>query len=139
MESQTLKELCRVSGGDCGGTSVDTDFLNVMKKVFGEEIATEFQTNDTESFLELLRNFESIKRTIKTKQTGSLKVNIPYVTLSKFCKLKYNKTLEEQVDSSELKASFSVKNGNFKIEIEFLRGLFAKTLTNLNSIISNTF
>lgn len=106
MEGQKLKELCRASGGDCGGTSVDTEFLNVMKKVFGEEIATEFQTNDPESFLDLLRSFELIKRTIKTNSTGTIKVNIPNVALSKFCELKYNKTLDQQVDSSELKQVF---------------------------------
>lgn len=139
MDGQKLKELCRATGGACGGTSVDTEFLNVMKKLFGDEIATEFRTNEPESFLDLLRSFESIKRNIKTDSKGTINVQIPYVPLSQFCQLNYKESLEAHVDSSELKSSISVYKGHFRIDTKFIRDLFEQTLTNLESLISNTF
>ncbi|OPL33874.1 hypothetical protein AM593_03883, partial [Mytilus galloprovincialis] len=121
MEGQKLKELCRATGGDCGGTSVDRKFLKVMKQLFGDEIGTEFRTNEPESFLDLIRSFETIKRNIKTNTKGTMNVQIPYVTLTEFCELKYGKKIDDHVNSSEFKSSITVFKGHFRIENEFLR------------------
>jgi hypothetical protein len=35
-----LKELCHASGGDCGGTSIDNAFIQMIAKILGEPMIT---------------------------------------------------------------------------------------------------
>jgi hypothetical protein len=35
-----LKELCHASGGDCGGTSIDNAFIQMIVKILGAPMIT---------------------------------------------------------------------------------------------------
>ena len=41
-----LKELCRTTGNDCGGTSIDARFFKVLQEIAGEKVISEFKEND---------------------------------------------------------------------------------------------
>ncbi|CAC5392671.1 unnamed protein product [Mytilus coruscus] len=139
LQGQHLKELCRATGGDCGGTSVDNVFIEMLKQLFGDKITSEFKNNDPESYLLLIRSFEVVKRTIKPSTTGKINIQIPYVPLSEFCRLNHNKSMEDLVSSSALRSNVSIYKGHMRIEAEYFRGLFVPTLKTLNSVISKTF
>ncbi|CAG2218764.1 unnamed protein product [Mytilus edulis] len=56
-----FKELSRATGGDCGGTSVDADFIQLLAKIFGAPLIHTMKQEEPEAYLDLLREFETVK------------------------------------------------------------------------------
>ncbi|CAG2190458.1 unnamed protein product [Mytilus edulis] len=61
-----LKELHRASGNDCGGTSVDGRFFQMLVKILGGPVMKKIKDEDPAAYLDLFREFEAVKRTIVT-------------------------------------------------------------------------
>jgi hypothetical protein len=61
-----LKELCPASGGDCGGTSIDNAFIQMIVEILGAPMITLLKEEDQTAYLDLLREFETVKRKIET-------------------------------------------------------------------------
>ena len=61
-----MKEIHRSAGSDCGGTFVDAAFIKFMGTIFGSNLIDTLKTRFADSYLDLLRKFESKKRTIRT-------------------------------------------------------------------------
>jgi molecular chaperone DnaK (HSP70) len=57
-----LKELCHASGGDCGGTSIDNALIQMIVKILGPSIITLLKQEDPTAYLDLLREFETVKQ-----------------------------------------------------------------------------
>jgi hypothetical protein len=49
-----LKELCRATGNDCGGTSIDARFFKMLQEIAGEKVISEFKEKDPLSYLDLV-------------------------------------------------------------------------------------
>ncbi|CAC5393202.1 unnamed protein product [Mytilus coruscus] len=62
-----LEELSRASGGACGGTTVDKEFLNLFECIVGKKVMKFVQEEHTAGYIGLMRDFETIKR--KTNST----------------------------------------------------------------------
>ena len=77
-----LKELCHASGGDCGGMSIDNAFTQMIVKIFGAPLITVLKQKDPEGYLDILRKFEIIKRTIETDTIGKVNFTIPRATIN---------------------------------------------------------
>jgi hypothetical protein len=45
-----LKELCHASGGDCGGTSIDNAFIQMIVKILGEPMIKFLKQNDPSAY-----------------------------------------------------------------------------------------
>jgi hypothetical protein len=67
-----LKELCHASGGDCGGTSIDSAFIQMIIKILGAPLISLLKQEDPTAYLDLLREFETVKRKIKTDTTTTI-------------------------------------------------------------------
>lgn len=63
-----LKELCRVTGDDCGGTSVDDRFFKMLDEIAGGKVISELKEKDPLSYTDLVREFEAVKRTVRTEK-----------------------------------------------------------------------
>jgi hypothetical protein len=51
-----IAELCKAMGDDCGGTSVDKEFLQIFDDVVGKDLIDQMKKEDVESYLEFLHN-----------------------------------------------------------------------------------
>ena len=74
-----LKELCHASGGDCGGTSIDNAFVQMIVQILGAPLINLVKQEDPTAYLDLLREFETVKRNIQTYyRQGELHNSICY-------------------------------------------------------------
>lgn len=55
MAGGFLKEISRATGGDCGGTSVDVEFIQLLTKIFGTPLIHSMKREQPEAFLDLIR------------------------------------------------------------------------------------
>ncbi|CAC5393203.1 unnamed protein product [Mytilus coruscus] len=67
INMDNLEELSRASGGACGGTTVDKEFLNLFECIVGKKVMKFVQKEHTAGYIDLMRDFETIKR--KTNST----------------------------------------------------------------------
>ena len=95
-----LKELCRVSGDDCVGTSVDDRFLKILEEIAGEKVISEFKETDPLSYLDLVREFEAVKLRVRTENKTKVNLTIPFVAIDRKCKDFGGKSLQSAIDSS---------------------------------------
>jgi hypothetical protein len=52
-----LKELCRATRDDCGGTSVDDGFCKMLEEIVGGNVITKVKKQDPADWLEMLQDF----------------------------------------------------------------------------------
>ncbi|XP_076076072.1 heat shock 70 kDa protein 12A-like [Mytilus galloprovincialis] len=132
-----LKELCRATGGDCGGTCVDAEYIQLLIKIVGAPILKIMKQEYLESYLDLLRDFETTKRTIKP---GSKKVRIviPFSTLNTLCEMHLKENFRSVIKSSSFSDSIVIRGDKVHIDANVLRKLFDKTIANILLLIKET-
>jgi hypothetical protein len=80
------KELCRVSGDDCGGTSVDDRFLKILEEIAREKVISEIKEKRPLSYLDLVREFEALKLRVRTENKTKVNLSFPFVAIDGKCK-----------------------------------------------------
>jgi hypothetical protein len=65
LHDNNLRELHKASGGAWGGTKVDENFLQMIVKVVGNTVMQKFKCESKSDELDLLREFEIKKRSIR--------------------------------------------------------------------------
>lgn len=129
-----LKELCRATGGDCGGTSVDAEFIQFMIKIVGAPILKIMKQEYLESYIDLIRDFESKKRMINP-DTKKVTMLIPIATLNKLCERHLDKSFQSVIASSSYSESIVTRNDKLRIDASVLRNLFDKTIASIILLI----
>ncbi|XP_063447416.1 heat shock 70 kDa protein 12A-like [Mytilus trossulus] len=134
-----LKELCRATGGDCGGTCVDAEYIQLLTKIVGAPILKIMKQEYLESYLDLIRDFETKKRTISldTKKVNML-IRVPYSTLNTLCKKHLEENFRSVLASSTYSDSIVIHGDKLKIHANVLRKLFDKTIANIILLIKET-
>lgn len=77
LEDDHVKELIKATGGNWGGTKVDEEYMDFIKRLIGEDTARYIDENTPSVFFESCREFEMAKRTIKPNSDGKFNVRIP--------------------------------------------------------------
>ena len=72
-----MKELHEPSGGPWGGTCVDREFINCLKKTFTLEVWEEFKDSMHEDVLEIEKHFEIKKQSITGNAQERISFSIP--------------------------------------------------------------
>ncbi|CAG2239362.1 unnamed protein product [Mytilus edulis] len=70
VDGNRLKELCRASGGSCGGTAVDAEYFQMFTNILGKRIIQSLKQEKPEAYLDLQRTFETVKRTVTSSKSG---------------------------------------------------------------------
>lgn len=134
-----LTEISRATGGDCGGTSIDSDFIQLLAKIFGAPLIHSMKREQPEAYLDLIREFETVKRTITPSKQGKVNMAIPYATLDALCK----KYLKEDISSTLLASpyanSISIRGDKMRFDADLFKTLFDKTSKNILTLIKEMF
>ncbi|WAR00658.1 HS12B-like protein [Mya arenaria] len=77
QEDGGLRELHKASGGAWGGTRVDEEFDQLLIKIIGAPVLTKFKEEYTADYLDLMRELEVKKRTIKPSSKGKITLKVP--------------------------------------------------------------
>ncbi|CAG2206693.1 unnamed protein product [Mytilus edulis] len=77
QEDESIKQLYMANGGDWGGTKVDLAFEKFLEEFAGKPALQKFRQEDKSGHLDLQREFEIKKRTIKSDQTSKTTIRVP--------------------------------------------------------------
>lgn len=72
-----MKKVTAACGGGWGGTLVDQAFENLVVDLVGINVFSKFKTEETEDYLELMRDFEVKKRNIRPEKEGRVMMRFP--------------------------------------------------------------
>ncbi|XP_053400595.1 heat shock 70 kDa protein 12A-like [Mercenaria mercenaria] len=77
MDDGSLKELHKASGGAWGGNEVDKAYVQLLTELVGKDAMEKFKLEAMTDYFDLLRDFETKKRTITTDTDGKIAFRIP--------------------------------------------------------------
>lgn len=135
MAEGGLKEISRATGGECGGTSVDADFIQLLAKIFGAPLIHTMKREQPESYLDLIREFETVKRTITPSKEGKINLTIPYATLDSLCKKHLKEDLPTTLSLSPYTNTISIRGDKMRIDADLFKTLFDKTIKNIVALL----
>ena len=127
----TLRELHRATGGAWGGTKVDAAYEQFFIDIVGEDVWEEFGLHHGGDYLEIFREFELKKRTVKEKMESKIVVKIPLTLRMLFEKMKPT-SFKEAVENNEIYfQKISPISDKIKIDQELVQGFFRDPLDKL--------
>lgn len=135
MSDNSLKEICRATGSDCGGTSVDSAFFQMMAKIFGAPLMNIMKKEDSSAYLDLFREFETVKRTITPEKSGKLNITVPYAALDLLCKKHLREDFPSTVHASPLATNISLKADKMRFDVDLIKKLFESTIQEIIKLI----
>ena len=127
-----IRELFRATGGAWGGTMIDTQFLNLLNKIFGEDFMSAFRNEFPKDFVELLQDFEIKKR----GECESIRVSLPY----NFCNFRhFGRSVQECIKSFAAQAEAEIKfsSGKFVMSAAVVNELFQDSLDQITAHIKS--
>lgn len=125
-----LRELSNASGGAWGGTKVDAAFFQLLTDIVGEEVMGKFWKDHKSDAIELYREFEVKKRTIKKDMGEFVLIKIPIVLKEKYEK-EIKKTFDKAIDESMYKGRIKIIADKLKFDSRIIQGLFRDPLDHL--------
>ena len=137
LSNGSLKELCRASGGDCGGTSVDNAFFQIFVKLVGAPLLNEMKREDPEAYLDIFREFEAVKRTVYTDKEDKVKMAIPRAILDDICKKHLKENFEAVVQSSPYHDKMILRYDKMRIDANLIIDMFKQASERIIELISD--
>ena len=132
-----LKELCHASGGDCGGTSIDNAFIQMIIKILGAPMIGFLKQEDLTAYLDLLREFETVKRKIKTDAIDKVNFTIPFATINSLCESRQDETFSSMIQSSPFASKITLRGDKMRVDADVMKSLFDQTINNIVSLVKD--
>lgn len=95
------------------------------------------KTHPTAS-LDLFREFECVKRSLTSEETGKKTMGIPFLTLTQLCEKHLKKDFVNTLKNSKYAQNMCVVNDKLRIENELLRNMFKSTTDKIVRLVNNT-
>jgi hypothetical protein len=137
LSNGNLKELCRASGGDCGGTSVDSAFYQIFVKLVGAPLLNAMKREDPEAYLDIFREFEAVKRPVYTDKEDKVKMAIPRAILDDVCKKHLKEDFEAVVQSSPYHDKMILRYDKMRIDANLIIDMFKQASERIIELISD--
>jgi len=129
-----LRELHKASGGAWGGTKVDASFIQVLTDIVGDDVMDKFKKDHASDFIDLGRDFEVKKRSIKQNMSEKIYFRLPMSLRDMFQKMK-QKSFADGVKESIYSCNASVTGDKLRLDAELLKGFFMDPLSHLEEHI----
>jgi hypothetical protein len=136
LENGKLRELCIVTGNDYEGTAVDGAFFQMLVRILGGPLITALKEEEPSAYLDLFREFETVKRTVSPSTSGKVNVTIPYVALDKMCQRILGEDLPSVIESSTYSKEIHLRGDKMRINVETMKNLFKGTIDNIISLMT---
>lgn len=131
LDGTKLRELCKASGDACGGTSVDNQFYQTFVKILGGPVMNILQKQFTSSYMDLFREFETVKRNIRSSTSGKVNFTVPYVVLDQICKEHLGEDFPKTLKASTLSDKLSLLGDKIRFDADFMKSLYKTTIDNI--------
>lgn len=115
---------------------MDNEFLGLFDKIVGFPIMSKLKKEDPSSYLDLLREFEALKRRVDVTSTDRVNLCIPFSTINNICRKQKGKVLEAVVQISLLKKQVTLRGDKIRFDAELVKSLFRNTCDKVVSLIN---
>ncbi|XP_053391030.1 heat shock 70 kDa protein 12B-like [Mercenaria mercenaria] len=136
--AHTLREVRAASGGDWGGTMVDKAFENLLITVVGKEVYDKFKVEETEDWLDMLREFECKKRETMVDSNSRIGMRFPVSLADLLAETQCS--IHENITSSKYVGMIEQRRDRIKFSNEVFINLFEdslkKTTSHIKSLMS---
>ncbi|CAG2247158.1 unnamed protein product [Mytilus edulis] len=92
-----------------------------------------------DAFLDLIREFETVKRTITPSKQGKVNMAIPYATLDSLCKTHLKEDVSTAINASPYANSISLRGDKMRFDADLFKSLFDKTINNILTLLKEMF
>ena len=123
-----MRELHQATGGACGGTFVDKEFENRLTEILGERVMKQLREEQTETYMDIFREFEIAKRNIKTDDPKVTRMTISYVTLNELCETIEHKALQEAFENID---GMRIRADKLHIDPKIMKQFFQPSIKEL--------
>ncbi|XP_052083291.1 heat shock 70 kDa protein 12B-like isoform X3 [Mytilus californianus] len=137
QENEKLKELCQATGDACGGTSIDNEFFQLLVKIVGGPLMYSLSKDNPSAYLDLFREFETIKRTIYPNKSGKVNFTIPFVAIDTLCQKNFGEGFKSTVSSCSMSDNISLRHDKMRADADVLKALFSKSMVDIVGHVSN--
>lgn len=139
-EDSTLEELMPASGGPWGGKSVDDAFMKFLTDLAGEKVMEKLKKESMEDYVEIIRSFETKKRTILPNKEGNTSMTIPQSYFNHSKKIHNVKDFKDIIEKNPVfNGKVSYTAGKLKWKNEHFREFFKKTIDSIIKHIDELF
>ena len=108
----------------------------MIVKIIGALLLTLLKQMDSTAYLDLLRDFEVVKRHIKP-DTKSVNVRIPHFTINSLCERHQNETFSSMIQSSPFASKIALRGDKMRVDADVMKSLFDKTINNIVSLVKD--
>ncbi|XP_063406077.1 heat shock 70 kDa protein 12A-like [Mytilus trossulus] len=133
----SLEEICRASGGDCGGISVDNSFYQIFVKLLGAPLLKIMKEKDPSAYLDIFRELEAIKRTVDKTNQDNVTMSIPRAFLDEICKKHLHEDFEAVIKASPYKSRMKVRFDKLRMETDLIKNLFKEPSEKIIQLITD--
>ncbi|XP_060585384.1 heat shock 70 kDa protein 12A-like [Ruditapes philippinarum] len=137
MDDGSLKEIQKASGGAWGGNEVDKSYLQLLENIVQAATMNKFQREEMNDYFDLLREFETKKRSITRNNEGKITFKLP-LSLCKLAELDGIK-IATKIERSHDKKKYSWIGDKLRIEKIAAKALFAPPIEKLLNHVKNMF
>ena len=116
-----MKELQKPSGGDCGGTTVDHAFRDLLNKIFGADVLARFKKQSMEDYCDLFDRFQLKKKTFDGDDKNILQFPL---TLMQIYETDVGQTVGDSLGTSPYKDRVEFKLGKMFIFVDLAKDIF---------------
>jgi molecular chaperone DnaK (HSP70) len=128
-----LKVLCRATGDDCGGTSVDDRLCNMLEEIVGKNVTTESKRKEPMKWLDMLHDFRN-KIGMRTKV---FRLRYP-CSLNEICEELHGKDVHSVIKSSSYVNEITLVGDKLKFKADLMIKLFTPTIDSIITLMKNT-
>ena len=132
-----LKELCKVTGDDCGGTSVDGRFCRMLEEIVGGNVITKVKRQDPAEWLDMLRDFRIKMKYFTISNTKVIIFKYP-CSLNEICEELHGKDLKSVIKSSSYVNEITLVSDKFRFKADLVIKLFTPTIDSIITLMKNT-
>lgn len=118
----TSKTLTKCSG-PFGGTTVDNAFVSTICNIVGQELMDDFIKTHPADYIEMMRNFETLKRKVFSMNAEKVLLRIP-INLKDMYEAKYKIDISEKVQRSGYDGKLTWEDDKFRMTKNIFISLF---------------
>lgn len=122
----TLEELHRPTGGLWGSTKVNEAFERMMIKIFGSRIFEEMKDNHRYEYIDICRDFETLKRGIKPDFKEKVTLRLPFFLFKEFAKEKGGESIKKAITQTEYGSKINIFGDKLRMHADLLKDLFTE-------------
>ena len=137
-ENNSLKEIYKASGGALGGTVVDEAYIQLLVRLVGGPVIQRFRREACYDFLDMLREFEVTKRTVKTGGKNKVNLRIP-TKLNEICKEENDEDITEILRSENCPyhGKAKVRGDKLSMDIETIQEIFRGIIQSVEDLVQS--